>query len=177
MIQIKSTISYRGRQLGSLLGGKGSPAKVAQIIKREVTDVIEGNAEAIVRVAGNYAKDILRERTLSGLDSRRSPLKPYTSAYKKRKMRFGKYRDKTDLSFSGQMLGDIVFVPASKFGGWIMFKSPRSRFLGGIHHRGEGKQPKRPFFAWHRGSADDVRLKSVIRRLWRERTRAQAGRR
>jgi len=183
MITIRSTIQFKGRRLGQLLGyqAKGSSGvnaqRIAESIKREISENIEAGAEKVIKVAGAYARDRVRERTIGGKDARGKPFKKYTTAYQKRKAKLGKYRGKVDLMLSGGMLGSVEFLKLSTLRGIIYLKNERGRFLGKIHHRGEGKQPKRPFFDWHKGSADDKRLMDVVRYIWREHTRAQAGRR
>ena len=178
MIDIRSTIKFGksarfpgGRSIGQRIGGQGSTQKAArqarELVNRQLEFVTSGRFRDLI---GARVLDILKARTLAGKDCNSGPLAPYTPRYLKRKQRAGRYSGKVDLKYSGAMLDALAFYPLGPLKGIVKLKPGRVgkitlTALGRIHHRGEGRQPKREWFAWKRGSADDRRLKLEMRLL------------
>jgi hypothetical protein len=199
MIDIKSGIRFgssanfpSGRALGQNIGGGGTPQSIANKVKKNVKQVFTQyiNTGKFVDEMAEVAIERIKKRTIKrGTDVNGKPFEPYTTAYQKWKARQGKYRGKTDLYLTGQMLNAIYFKRVTNLTGVIRIKnSSRSAGLSGkagnitnerlaaIHNEGKGKMPKRSFFHWRRGSQDDRKLgQTAIARVKRAQRQLARG--
>jgi len=193
LLQIHSAIKFKGggRAMGESLGfGKMVPktrkeskavldgAQAAAAVTKEVNErfnyVTTGQ---FLMDAGERALERVKLRTIKGTDYLGNSLKAYTPKYQKWKSKQGRYRNKADMWLYGDLLNAIDFFPGIDVLRGKLAVRPHiqrqargvakisTRELARIHHRGEGKQPKRPFFDWQRGSMEDMKLKQEMRAL------------
>jgi len=193
LLQIHSTIKFKsgGRGIGEGLGfGKVVPqarkeskavldgAQAAAAVTKEINErfnyVTTGQ---FLMDAGERALERVKLRTIKGTDYLGNSLKAYTPKYQKWKSKQGRYRNKTDMWLYGDLLNAIDFFPGMSVLSGKLAVRPHiqrramgvakisTRELARIHHKGEGKQPRRPFFDWRRGSMEDMKLKQEMRAL------------
>ena len=200
MIEIRSGIQIKG--IGTAfpkLGGRGSPEAAVRAAVRYVNQPFESGVKSgrLRDAILESAREKVSKRTSeAGIDSDARPFKDYSPGYKKLKSMRGQYRGKVDLKATGAMLEAIEGVGAAdplkgflrvrpmaimraqgrgsrkKRGG----KTITLKDLARIHHRGEGKMPKRPFFALRYGSKEYMNLMKEARQFMRNEMRMHAQR-
>ena len=190
----KSAAFPGGRAVGGKLGGQGSSAQAIKQAVRWVNKPFESGVMSgkLRDTILESAREKVSKRTSEGgRDSDAKPFKDYSPGYKKLKSMRGQYRGKVDLKATGAMLEAIEGVGAAdplkgflrvrpmaimrargrgsrkKRGG----KTITLKDLARIHHRGEGKMPKRPFFALRYGSKEYQNLMKEARQFMRNEMR------
>ena len=183
MIQIKSTINFNGRKIGDLIGGKGSGGIAKKIAKESSLGLVQSYV-----IGGQFLQDVgirgverIKLRTRQGTDAEGKSFQQYSKRYLAQKKKYGRYRGKVDLYLSGAMLNAVDFFAGSTpLHGAIRvrdFTLPGRKISSGelarVHTLGEGKMPKRPFFAWRQGSQEDQKLRTQARALLMRALRAR----
>lgn len=88
----------------------------------------------------------IRKRTQGGKDVNEDEFKPYSDGYLKFKTEEGRDTSKVDLTFHNHMLGSVT-TRRIQDGAELYFADAERRTIARAHHYGEGKLPKREFFA------------------------------
>ena len=88
----------------------------------------------------------IRKRTQGGKDVNEDEFKPYSDGYLKFKTEEGRDTSKVDLTFENHMLGSIT-TRRIQDGAELYFADAERRTIAMAHHYGQGRLPKREFFA------------------------------
>ena len=75
----------------------------------DVRDLLSNSKEAL-REIGEYAKFVIKKRTLAGEDVDERPFDPYSPAYKFWRKKWGYPTDKVDLTLTGGMLSSMAYT-------------------------------------------------------------------
>ncbi len=92
-------------------------------------------------------QDIIRKRTLSGVDVDGKEFQEYAESTKKYKRSLGKSDSIVDLTDRSRMLGQSMQTKKIADGGLIYFADAQRREVAMIHNEGQGRMPKRTFFS------------------------------
>ena len=88
----------------------------------------------------------IRKRTQGGKDVNEDEFEPYSDGYLEFKTEAGRDTSKVDLTFQNHMLGSIT-TRRIQDGAELYFADAERRTIARAHHYGEGKLPRREFFA------------------------------
>ena len=201
MIEIRSAIKFggsaafpTGRAKGGKLGGQGSSSQaVRQVVRWVNKPFVSGVQSGKLRdvILESAREKVMKRTSEGGRDSDAKTFRPYTPRYRALKAMRGQWSGKVDLKATGAMLEAIEGVGAyDPLKGFLRVKPlaiqkvrgrGKRKTRGGktislkdlarIHHRGEGKQPKRPFFALRAGSKEYQNLMNEARQFMRDEMR------
>jgi len=92
-------------------------------------------------------QDVIRKRTLSGVDVDGKEFQEYAESTKKYKRALGKSDSIVDLTDRSRMLGQSMQTKKIADGGLIYFADAQRREVAMKHNEGQGRMPKRTFFS------------------------------
>lgn len=177
------------------IAAKDAEKQAVKKVERPIKEYV--NTGEFLKQSMDRVMARVKLRTLQGKDYQGQAFKGYTPKYDAWKRKQGAHRGRVDLWVYGDMAKAVAHRKFSSLKGQLYVRSHIQRKAKGIsrdrkkgmgkskllstqrlaeiHHKGEGKQPAREWFAWKKGSREDGLLIRAMQDLMDRKVRQLRG--